>query len=608
MRLAVLAASSYAACQKLPEVEGATLNLDVLGQRLSDTDAGYTVHAFRAERGLAEALEQVLTEAPEPVEALLFYFSGYALVADERGPALLLDGERLATLSFKRLRRVLDERVRSAFLVLDTLSAFDSATPPDDVARLLSQALGPGSTPVHCLVAHRPEAAAGERSPFASLLEMVLDWQSTRVEPLGADDLVAALRAEETLFSALPAVAYVPAEGSFSVLLGSRPASLMPDAAAPSLEPVPDPTRVSAEQRSRALEASVNAEIEGNLPLALEQARVAVRGDALDLSTLEWTLELLERSDRPDGVYHALAALALAGSASETQRALVTAHRPEGLLPARGVVTEADWLANLLCPESDLTTQELVRALGDGAVELGLETAQRKRRTVALDPTAEQDPEKSTTTLARTLVWSARLLGLPRPKLHVRDAVPGELAIADTKDPTVLASKALGSGLTLPELAFRWARVLVYLRPELRLYAHFSAAGELEALGRAAVALVASTPPRLDGDAKLLLRGLRRHVRGPVLARLGEAIGAQSATEVGARLRIGARTAELVAGRAGLLACGNLELAAKVTERAPLGGRPAAEQSADLVAYSFGDEYAALRARLGVALASLGDA
>src|SRR4051812_36262703 len=111
MRLAVLAASPYAACQKLPEVEGATLNLDVLGQRLADADAGYTVQAFRAERGLAEAIEQVLAEAPEPVEALLFFFSGYAVVNDERGPALLLDGERLATLSFKRLRRVLDERV-----------------------------------------------------------------------------------------------------------------------------------------------------------------------------------------------------------------------------------------------------------------------------------------------------------------------------------------------------------------------------------------------------------------------------------------------------------------------------------------------------------------
>jgi len=239
-------------------------------------------------------------------------------------------------------------------------------------------------------------------------------------------------------------------------------------------------------------------------------------------------------------------------------------------------------------------------------VELGLETAQRKRRAVVLDPATEQDPEKSTTMLARTLVWSARVLGLPRPKLHVRDAVPGDLAVADVKTPTVLAAKSLGSGLTLPELAFRWARVLVYLRPELRLYAHFSAPGELEALGRAAVALVAPSSPRVDGDAKLLLRGLRRHLRGPVLNRLREAIGTQSATEVGTRLRIGARAAELVGGRAGLLACGNLQLATRVTDRAPLRGVAAAEQTGDLVAYSLRDEYTALRVRLGVAITTLG--
>jgi hypothetical protein len=606
MRIAVLAASSYAACQKLPEVSGATLNLDVLAQRLSETDASYTVHAFRAERGLAEALEQVLANAPEPVEALLFYFSGYAVVADERGPALLLDGERLASLSFKRLRRVLDERVRSAFLVLDTLSAFDAVTPSAQAARMLATALEPGSTPVHCLVANRPETTADERSPFTNLLELVLDWQTARTEPLLAEELVDALRAEEALFSALPALEYVPASQPFAVLVGNRPTSLFPEA--PPLEPVPDPTRVSSEERSRALEASINAELEGDLAKALEKACVAVRGDSRDVSTLEWTLELLERSGKPDGVYNALSALELAGGAGESQRAIVTAHRPEGLLAAQGVVTESDWLANLLCPERDTETEQIVRALGDGAVELGLETAQRKRRAVTLDPAAEQDPEKSTTTLARTLVWSARVLGLPRPKLHVRDAVPGDLAIADVKSPTVLASKALGSGLTLPELAFRWARALVYLRPELRLLPHFSAPGELEALGRAAVALVASgAPGRLDGDTKLLLRGLRRHLQGPVLARLREAIGASTASEVSTRLRLWARSAELVAGRAGLLACGNLELVAKVTERAPLGSVSAAEQLADLVAYSLSDEYTALRKRLGVAITSLSD-
>jgi hypothetical protein len=604
MRLAILAASSYAECQKLPEVAGATLNLDVLGQRLADTDAGYVVKAFRAERGLSEALEQVLAAASEPVESLLFYFSGYAVVGDERGPALLLDGERLGTLSFKRLRRVLDERVQNAFVVLDTLSAFDDATPPGDAARVLATALGAGTTPVHCLVAHRPQADAGERSPFSSLFELVLDWQSTRMTPLGTDDLVAALRAEEALFSAIPALELEPGSVPFAVLLGTRPQSLAPEAPPPSLEPVPDAARVSAEQRSRALEASVNAEVAGDLGRALEQARIAVRGDARDTSTLDWTFGLFARSHDTEGAYHAASALALFGGANDAQRELAARHRPEGLLPARGVVSESDWLQNLLYPERDPTTERIVRALGEGAVELGLETAHRKRRDTPLDPQAEQDPEKSTTTLARTLVWSARLLGLPRPKLYVLDRVAGELAVAELKAPTVLASKALGSGLSLPELAFRWARVLVHFRPELRLLAHFTGPGELDALGRAAAALVATGPaPRLDPDAKLLVRGLRRHVRGPVLANLAEALGASAPTAVSARLTAWARDAALLAGRAGLLACGNLELAAAITERAPLPLVSARDQVDDLVQYSLSEQYARLRARLGVSVA-----
>ena len=219
MRLAVLAASSYTACQKLPELASAGLDLDLLGQRLSESDAGFTVHAFRAERGLAEALEQVLAEAEEPIESLLFFFSGYAVVSDERGPALLLDGERLGTLSFKRLKRLLNEKVKRSLVVLDTISAFDGETSPSEAVRALREALHDADAPMHLMLANRPETTAEERPPFTSLLELVLDWQSARTAPLGAEELFAAMRAEESLFAALPAVEHVPGSTPFLSLI-----------------------------------------------------------------------------------------------------------------------------------------------------------------------------------------------------------------------------------------------------------------------------------------------------------------------------------------------------------------------------------------------------
>ena len=114
MRLAILATSAYAQTDKLTELAEVTWHVDGLAQRLTEPDAGYTVYVSAAERGLAEQVEQLMADASqsEPIEALLFYFAGYAVVSDERGPALLLDGERLSTLSLRRLRR-LRERARS---------------------------------------------------------------------------------------------------------------------------------------------------------------------------------------------------------------------------------------------------------------------------------------------------------------------------------------------------------------------------------------------------------------------------------------------------------------------------------------------------------------
>ncbi|HTQ04606.1 MAG TPA: hypothetical protein VMI54_12150 [Polyangiaceae bacterium] len=606
MRLAVLAASSYATCEKLPELAGTTLDLDLLGQRLSEADAGFTVHAFRAERGLAEAVEQVLGESEQPVESLLFFFSGYALVSDERGPALLLDGERLGTFSFKRLKRLLAERARRALVVLDTVSAFDGETSPAAAVALLREALHEPGAPIHLLVANRPENAVAERSPFTSLLELVLDWQSARNAPLRAEELFAAMQAEESMFAALPAAEHAPGSAPFDVLLGNRAAgaSVPPEAPPPDEpEPVPELPRVSAEARAAALEASRAAEERGAYAEALAALRVALRADPRDAQSLGRALVLFELCERPDGRYNAACALELFGGANESELELAAAHRPEGLLPALGCVTEADWLKNVLCPERDPADEKLVRALGDAAVSVGLETAHRKRRVPELDPGAAQDLEKSTTTLARTLVWTARLLGLPRPRLHVQDAVPGELVVAPVEELTVLAGKVLASGLTLPELAFRWARCLVLLRPEHRLLPLFAEPGELDALARATLSVVGSAAtPRLDSEAKLLARGLKRKLKGPVLANLAAAVGSSSASAVAARLKIWSRGAERVAARAGLLATGNIALAARLTERSPLPGSSAAEQIDDLVSFSLGDEYAALRERLGVAV------
>jgi hypothetical protein len=338
---------------------------------------------------------------------------------------------------------------------------------------------------------------------------------------------------------------------------------------------------------------------------AIEHARAALRFEPRDAETYRALNMLFEKLGRPDGCWHVACVLDAAGMADVNESMLAGLHRPDGLLAAKGVLGEEDWRRRLLYPERDGVLDALFFALGGAAVEVGAETARRKRRLPALDTPAE-DPAKSTTTLARTLVWSSRLLGIPTPALHVVDGVAGDIAAAPTVAAAALASKSLGSGLSLPELAFLWARRLVMFRPEHRIAAFLPNAAELEDFVRAAYVLGAGSDrafKRLEGDQKLFGRGLKRHLRGIDRGPLEAAAKAIAKESIPASVSAFRSSIELAAGRAGLLATGDLSLALRMTERFPQHGAVTREgQSADLFTYSVSDEYAALRERLGVAL------
>jgi tetratricopeptide (TPR) repeat protein len=608
MRLAILAASTYAGSDKVSELPTSEIDLDLLGQRLGEQDAGFAVHIFRAERGLAEAVEQVIAEAGEPIDELLFYFLGYAVVTDERGPALLLAGERLGTFSLKRLKRVLVDKAKRGLAVLDTVIAFDPEAEPAEGNRALGGALVDDATPVSLLASCKKEAGTG-RAPFTSLVELVLDWHSVKSTELSSDGLYGAMRGEEPMFAELSAVEHFQGSEPFVLLRGSAPASVPPPPAEPSQPIIEDtwepPAAVTEEECAALLETGRAALEAGEYDPALDAFRKALEASPRNADTYRAVLSAFEKAGRPDGRFHAASVLDVLGAADVNESLLASAHRPEGLLPAQGVLSEEDWKKKLFCPERDADLDAAFAALDQATLLVGVETARRKRRSPALEEATAQDLEKSTTTLARTLAWSARLFGFVRPRFHVLESVSGAgLAVAPVEEATLVAGKALGSGLSLPELVFLWSRTLVLLRPEHRAVALFTGPNELETLLAAVVALGTDAPRRgLDSDAKLLTRSLRRHLRGPALATAAEAAKKVAGARLGARLAAFRRTVALAGGRAGLLGCGNLELAIKMTERfADPDAGPVEAQVADLMRFSVSAEYAALRERIGVAV------
>jgi hypothetical protein len=218
---------------------------------------------------------------------------------------------------------------------------------------------------------------------------------------------------------------------------------------------------------------------------------------------------------------------------------------------------------------------------------------------------ARQELEKSTTTLAKTLHWSSRLLCVPAKELYVVPELPGSLGLTPGPDgPLLTCARALGSGFSLPELVFLWSRELSFARPDVVALSYFPDASELSQLLLAALAVGGATSMRaIDADSKRVASGLKREVRGAMLDALQAAAQRYPLGEVSARAAAFVRSAELVAGRVGLVACGNLELGLGLAERFPRHSAISkAEARADLLRFTVSPELGQIRAALGVAL------
>ncbi len=672
MRLAIVVGSAYERNGTLSPLPSAELDGDLIERRLSEADAGFKVVRFAAERGLAERIEQRLLAQTTGIEQLLVYFSGYCVLSSERGPALLLDGERLGTFSLTRLKNLFLQFAPAACLVVDAAAVVDSKQPLGEVVDAIGGTLTAGAPSIVALVAARnsdvPDSFGG--SAFTGLFLMVVDWLERAREatqPVEVRWIYDGLRADEQLWSEIPAAKLFGEQG-FVLLPGADTERALPsltseplprfdfdsDAAdldemlglrprrraeEPSTEAAPaaledDDEVTPTFRRASASEVPPSATTQVDAPEALpsfgaedaplaesaaEAPRAATPERALALcqqrarlaplqaATYQQAYELFDALGSRDGAWNAASVLDDLGEADINESLLVSQHKPEGLLAARSTLENTDW-SRALYREHDAELTRLLDALGVAAVRVGIGFAKHKGRYVAPDPGALQDPEKSTTMLAKTLAWSARLLGLAPPALYVLPDLEGGLEMAPTEHAAVYAARALGSGLGLGELAFLWGRHLPRCRQELRALSLFRSPSELAALLRAALALGGAQEIDVraaDADMKRLYAALRRELRGHLLDGLRGVVRSFTRDGLLARAEAAQRELELVGVRAGLLACGDVAVAAKLLRErrsdALLGQEALLNE---LYAYAISSEYLSLRERLGVAISA----
>jgi tetratricopeptide (TPR) repeat protein len=342
---------------------------------------------------------------------------------------------------------------------------------------------------------------------------------------------------------------------------------------------------------------------EGDPAGAAAEMRRAARDAPRDPDVFRRALWLFEKSGEADAAWCAAAALDQLGEADINESLLADAHRPEGLPAVRSGLDPEDWSIGRLHPERDRELDQLFATIAEAAVALGAERLARSKRLPTLDPSTRQDVEKGTATVARSLLWTARLLAVELPALHVVPEVSGGMLTLPSAEPSVLVSRSLSSGVELPELAFLWGRQLWFHRREHLLVLAYPTLAELAGLLLAALAVSGHDSEAMDDEVQALAGELESRLDEPALAELRERASAMRTRGLRRRVVDWTRAVHLCAARAGLLATGDLARAADVIRRhPPTGGVEPEAQIDDLRAYSISREHAELRARIGVAL------
>ncbi|MEN9581916.1 MAG: hypothetical protein RJA70_4925, partial [Pseudomonadota bacterium] len=335
---------------------------------------------------------------------------------------------------------------------------------------------------------------------------------------------------------------------------------------------------------------------------AIEEQRFILEKDPLKIEPHRALYRLHLHKRDYDAAWCSAAAMAFMRKAEEEEQRFYEDYRPQGMLPVKGRLNDELWVTHLFHEKQNIYISKILEAVSAAALKAKI--AQLGASYRAPDPKFKQDVANSTITFARTFGWTGQVLNVPIPELYVRSDQAGAITALATEPRASEAGRTVLSGFQPSELAFICGKHLASYRPELYLRNLFPAHSDLMVMLFAGVVIAAPNTPipqELATNVRTTAQALGQFMDAQTREFLRTVVKRFIADGAKANIKRWNEGAELTTCRAALLVCGDLETAKKIisAERAS-PDLSAADKLRDLLVFSVGKHYLALRKALGV--------
>ncbi len=357
--------------------------------------------------------------------------------------------------------------------------------------------------------------------------------------------------------------------------------------------------RPDSEQEHQIL-AELYATIPGRLEDAIVEQQWLLRQDPYRIEAYQALYRLYFEARQYDKAWCLASTLTFLKKADQEQQQFFEQYRVRGPIRPTSRLDDELWLKHLAHADADLVVSKIFSQVWPAILSM----RGQSDREAGLAAKYQVDPATHTGAFPRTFGFVAQVLGLPAPRLFLRQDVAGGLTHLRVFPLASLCGSTLLTGFQPLDLMFIAARHLTDYRPEFYIRTLLPSNMELKAVLMGALRLANLVPG--DAQTDQTAQEIRKYLQAPQI----DAVGT-----LGRRfMQAGARTdikkwlqgVEITACRAGFLVSNDLETSARMVQALGATGPvdlPAKEKIKELVLFSVSEEYFRLRDALGIKIA-----